>query len=79
VFDELAGQAQEQLLPDSIIAQANLDGVVGDIVDDPYNPDAAWLTSATDTPHSVRVSFPTPSAPPQDGADLQEFRILVEK
>lgn len=41
---DVTAACSETLAPDTIAEQTNLAGVVGDIDDDPFNPDANWLT-----------------------------------
>lgn len=64
--------------PDSILASTNLSGTVGDIDDDPDNPDTNWLTNSSETgaETSVRVSFPTPA---EDLSGDQQFKAQVRK
>ena len=70
--------ATERQAPDAILASSNLTGTVGDVQDDPDSPDSNWLTADDDgTDTDVRFSFPTPSADPNTGAGLQEFRLWV--
>jgi hypothetical protein len=72
--------AEERLAPDGIITQDNLSGVIGDIQDDPDNPDANWWTCSDHGQDTVaHVSFPTPTGNPTVGVDLQEFRIYVRR
>lgn len=62
--------------PDALLTQTNLSGAVTAIDEDPDSPDANWLTAVSNNADSVcAVSFPTPSAAPQPGAGLQEFRV----
>lgn len=70
----------ERIAPDAIISSSGLDvsGGVGTIQDDPDSPDGNWFTT-TAQDGSLRVSFPTPSADPQTGAGVQEFRVLLRK
>lgn len=70
----------ETLIPDALLAQTNLSGVVGDVDDDPDSPDGLWLiASGNNVSTDVRASFGTPTADPSVGADLQEFRALVRQ
>jgi len=78
----LASPDTERQSPDAILAITNLTPTdnVTYIQDDPDSPDGNWLTyidANTDT--ICRVSFPTPSGNPTEGADLQEFKIWVRK
>lgn len=69
----------ESLAPDAYVTQTNLDGVIGDIDEDPDSPDANWADAiATDTDTIAHVSFPTPTGNPTQGADLQNFKAWVK-
>jgi hypothetical protein len=66
--------------PDAILALVNLSGPVTSIDDDPDSPDANWLTTSNNNADTeCQVSFPTPGGNLQAGADLQEFRVQVDK
>ena len=70
----------ERKSPDVLLLQTNLTGSVSDIQDDPDSPDSNWLTYITNNVDTVcHVSFPTPTGPPTEGADLQEFKIWVRQ
>jgi hypothetical protein len=72
----------ERLAPDAILAAtSNLSGPVGNIQDDPTNPDANKLSAVSTTAISVlAVSTPTPAfSNPVVGAGLQTFRAWVNK
>lgn len=69
--------ASQALFADTLLVQTNLTGSITDIDDNPYSPDGNWLTA---TGKSVcRVGFPTPDAPPETGAGLQSFTVLLRK
>lgn len=70
--------ATERQSPDTIADGSNYTSPsVGDIQDDPDSPDAAWLDWDGNGNTICRVTFPTPTGPPNVGADLQEFRVLI--
>lgn len=70
----------ETLIPDAILAQTELSGVVGDIDDDPDSPDGLWLiASGNNVNTDVRTSFGTPTGNPTVGVDAQEFRALCRQ
>lgn len=70
--------ALETLIPDAILAQTNLTGVVGDIDDDPEAPDANELVAtANNVDTDVRTSFATPADVPTPGSSKQEFKAEV--
>ena len=70
----------ERQSPDTIAAQTNLSGVVGDIQDDPDSPDANWMVASGNSVNTdVRVTLPTPTGNPTVGADLQEFKTWVRQ
>lgn len=72
--------ATERQSPDGLLQQDNLSGVLSDIQDDPDSPDANWLEAIADgTDTKTRVSFPTPTGNPTQGANLQEFKIWIRK
>lgn len=72
--------ATERKSPDELLVQTNLTGTLSDIQDDPNSPDGNWLTYIANNVDTVcRVSFPTPTGNPTQGADLQEFKIWVRK
>lgn len=66
-------------VPDGIITQTNLSGAIGDLDDDPDDPDGNWWTIVADGDTVAHVSVGTPSRPLLAGADLQEIRVLVRK
>ncbi|KPJ54639.1 hypothetical protein AMJ47_04050, partial [Parcubacteria bacterium DG_72] len=76
---QIASDATETLSPDALLTQTNLTGSITDVQDDPDSPDSNWLTAGVNVATTARVSFPTPTGAPRDGADLQEFRILIRK
>ena len=68
--------ATERKAPDVLLIQTNLSGAVTDIDEDPDSPGSDWLTYVSNNANTVcRVSFPTPTGNPNEGADLQEFKI----
>ena len=72
--------ATERQSPDTIAAQTNLSGVVGDIQDDPDSPDANWMVASGNSVNvDVRVTLPSPTGNPTVGADLQEFKAWVRQ
>lgn len=72
--------ATERKSPDAILELTNLTGVVSSIQDDPDSPDGNWLLQVSNNADSVcRVSFPTPTGNPTQGAGLQQFKIWVRK
>lgn len=72
--------AEERKSPDALITQTNLTGAVTDIDEDPNTPDANWLVPvATNTDTICRVSFPTPTGNPTEGAGVQQFQIWVKR
>jgi hypothetical protein len=68
------------MVPDAILASANLTGAVA-VIDEPVDtPDASWLTATVATAATdLRVSFPTPAVPPSVGVGLQTFRLWLRK
>jgi len=74
--------AQERMAPDAILAQAGFTPActLPNIDEDPDVDDGAWCTASSNNVNvAVRVSFPTPVAPPTNGVDLQNFRFLVRR
>jgi len=72
--------ATERQSPDGLLQQDNLSGSLSDIQDDPDFPDGNWLTYITNNVDTVcRVSFPTPTGNPTQGAGLQEFKIWIRR
>lgn len=72
--------ATERLSPDELLQKDNLSGVLSAIQDDPDSPDVNWLTYINNNANTIcRVSFPTPTGPPTQGAGLQQFKIWVRK
>ena len=66
--------------PDALITQTNLSGVVNAIQDDPNSPDDTWLVPIDNGVDTIcRVSFPTPTGNPTQGAGLQQFQIWVKR
>jgi len=73
-----AQAATESLSPDALLQQDNLTGAITDIDEDPDSPDDSWLTT-TGSGSTLRVSYPTPTGNPTQGAGLQEFRLWLRK
>lgn len=74
--------ATESQLPDTIAAQSGYtDCTIAEIDEDPDSPDASWcdVADANNIATTVRVTFPTPTGPPTDGAGLQSFRVQWRK
>ena len=70
----------ERQSPDALITQTNLSGVVNAIQDDPNSPDSNWLVPIDNGAATIcRVSFPTPTGNPTQGAGLQQFQIWVKR
>lgn len=67
--------ANETLYPDAILVQTGLAGTISAING---AEDGTWLTSSGSN-GELRVSFPSPSGPLTDGANLQTFRFYVRK
>lgn len=72
--------ATERQGPDAVLASTDLSGGVTDIDDDPDTPDGLWMVASNNNVQTeVRTSFPTPSADPTVGADLQEFKTWTRQ
>lgn len=73
--------ATETLAPDALLASAGFSScVLGDLTSDPDAGDANWcVASSNNVNTATRTSFATPSANPNTGADLQEFRAEVRR
>jgi len=71
--------AAERHAPDALLDQTGLTGALTAIDEDPDSDGGDWLTTSNNTATVCRTSFPTPTAAPTDGVDLQEFRCLVRK
>ncbi len=75
-----ASSGSERMAPDTLISTTNLSGAVGDIDEDPDSGDANWLTApGSNNNTEAYVSFGTPTASLETGADLQEIRAQVRK
>lgn len=73
----LAGPAQTRN-PDTLVAVTGFTGVVGDVDDDPYSPDANKLTwSGTGTPDAVTLGFQNPTQATV-GPHMQCFAVRLE-
>ena len=66
---------------DEVVSSVNLSGAtVANLDEDPDADAGDWATAIDgkrDT--EVRVGFADPSAPPETGPDVQEFRVLLRK
>lgn len=74
------GEVNNRLAPNAIDRQTRLNGTLSSIQDDPDAPDANWMVAnSTTATIQLIANFPTPTAPPTPGTNLQEFRVLVRK
>lgn len=72
--------AAERHAPDAILAATEQSGAVTVIDEDPDSSGTDFLTASGNNVNTdCRVSFPTPTANPTVGADLQEFKIQVRE
>ena len=72
--------AAERHAPDAILAATEQSGAVTVIDEDPDASGTDFLTSSENNVNTdCRVSFPTPTANPTVGTDLQEFKIQVRE
>lgn len=72
--------ATEAIVPDAIAASTNLTGAVTDIDETPVSSDDGnWLTASSVADTEVRVTFGTPTGPPNTGSGLQSFEIRLRK
>lgn len=63
-----------EMVPDAILTQTNMSGVVAAVQDDPDAPDGTWTDGGANS--VLRVSFPLPSGPVLT-AMPQKFRVRV--
>ena len=69
----------QTLPPTAVSAETNFSVtcVLSAIDEDPDSTDGTWCVASADNVNTtLRVDFATPTNPPQDGADLQEARVL---
>ena len=70
----------ERQSPDAYVTQTNLDGVIGDIDEDPDTPDGNWADAVSDSSDVLaHVSFPSPSGNLTTGSGLQNFKIYARR